>query len=538
MGPIGKEAGNNSCLQQIQTQSISTTLDLAYFQVTWMTLSSMPASAAAFQHFLTTPLDTLLAGPQSVSAEDQILALFRRCAAEVPAYRQFLQASQIDSDRIDSFADFQRLPLINKVNYMQAYPLPERCFGGSLRGTDRVAVSSGSTGVPTFWPRSAEYELDVAVRFEQVFKDSFQADKRSTLAVVCFALGNWVGGLFTTSCCWHLARKGYPMLVATPGNNKAEIFRVVRELAPHFEQTVLLGYPPFVKDVIDAGAAEGIDWAQFKPKLVFAGEVFSEEWRSLLAQRIGSDSICFDSASLYGTADGGVLGNETPLSIAIRRWLAQRPEAARALFGESRLPTLVQYDPHSRFFEVHQDTLVVSGENSVPLLRYHIADKGGVLSYTQMWDFLRQHGVGSVGELGLDGDFQARNLPFVYVFGRADFTVSYYGANIYPENVTVGLEQPDITPWVTGKFVLQTRESTDGDKSLHIAVELLPGVVPEPAMEPAIAAAIRQQLLRLNSEFANYIPVERQLPNVTLYSFADPDYFPAGVKHRYTRRSG
>jgi phenylacetate-CoA ligase len=421
---------------------------------------------------------------------------------------------------------------------MQAYPLPERCFGGSLRGTDRVAVSSGSTGVPTFWPRSAEYELDVAVRFEQVFKDSFQADKRSTLAVVCFALGNWVGGLFTTSCCWHLARKGYPMLVATPGNNKAEIFRVVRELAPHFEQTVLLGYPPFVKDVIDAGAAEGIDWAQFKPKLVFAGEVFSEEWRSLLAQRIGSDSICFDSASLYGTADGGVLGNETPLSIAIRRWLAQRPEAARALFGESRLPTLVQYDPHSRFFEVHQDTLVVSGENSVPLLRYHIADKGGVLSYTQMWDFLRQHGVGSVGELGLDGDFQARNLPFVYVFGRADFTVSYYGANIYPENVTVGLEQPDITPWVTGKFVLQTRESTDGDKSLHIAVELLPGVVPEPAMEPAIAAAIRQQLLRLNSEFANYIPVERQLPNVTLYSFADPDYFPAGVKHRYTRRSG
>ena len=38
-----------------------------------------------------------------------------------------------------------------------------------------------------------------------------------------------------------------------------------------------------------------------------------------------------DSASLYGTADGGVLGNETPLSIAIRRWLANHPEAARSL---------------------------------------------------------------------------------------------------------------------------------------------------------------------------------------------------------------
>ena len=32
----------------------------------------------------------------------------------------------------------------------------------------------------------------------------------------------------------------------------------------------------------------------------------------------------------------------------------------------------------------------------------------------------------------------------VYLFGRADFTVSYFGANIYPENVSVGLEQPSL----------------------------------------------------------------------------------------------
>jgi len=399
-----------------------------------------------------------------------------------------------------------------------------------------VAVSSGSTGQPTFWPRSVLHELDVAVRFEQVFYDSFRAHERSTLAVVCFALGNWVGGLYTTSCCWHLARKGYPLMVATPGNNKAEIFRVVRELAPHFEQTVLLGYPPFIKDVIDAGAAEGIDWASYKPKLVFAGEVFSEEWRSLMGQRIGSVSPCFDSASLYGTADGGVLGNETPFSIAIRRWLAGNPEAARTLFGESRLPTLVQYDPDSRFFEMHEGTLVVSGENSVPLVRYHIADKGGVLSYDEMWAFLNGQGIHSVSQLGMNMDFQQRNLPFVFVFGRADFTVSYYGANIYPENVTVGLEQPEIMAWVTGKFVLETQETEDGDTALHIAVELLPGIESDVSMVPVISASIRAQLLRLNSEFANYTPAERQLPRITLHPFADAEYFPVGVKHRYTRK--
>ncbi|MDD5462346.1 MAG: phenylacetate--CoA ligase family protein [Methylococcales bacterium] len=489
-----------------------------------------------FGKFMNTSLDTLLAEHSAVNAENKVLALFHRCAAEVPAYRQFLKERGVNPGKVTSFSAFQALPLMSKADYMQVYPLPERCLGGSLRGSDRVAVSSGSTGNPTFWPRSVAYELDVALRFEQVFYDSFRAHQRSTLAIVCFALGNWVGGLFTTSCCWHLARKDYPLMVATPGNNKAEIFRVVRELSPHFEQTVLLGYPPFVKDVIDAGGAEGIEWASFNPKLVFAGEVFSEEWRSLMGQRIGSKSPCYDSASLYGTADGGVLGNETPFSIAIRRWLGNHPEAARNLFGESRLPTLVQYDPVSRFFETYDGTLVVSGENSVPLVRYHIADKGGMLSYDEMWSFLKEHSVKSFDELGLHKDVQPRNLPFVYVFGRSDFTVSYYGANIYPENVTVGLELPEIMTWVTGKFVLEAPETQDGDKYLHIVVELLPGVEPEAMMALLIAESVRAQLLRLNSEFANYTPAERQLPVVTLRSFADAEYFPAGVKHRYTRR--
>ena len=253
----------------------------------------LPPSDDVFHHFISTPLYTLLAEHQAVNPEDKVLALFHRCAVEIPAYRRFLEARGVKPEEITSFQAFQGLPLMGKADYMQAYPLPERCLVGSLRGSDRVAVSSGSTGQPTFWPRSALHELDVALRFEQVFCNSFCADERSTLAVVCFALGNWVGGLYTTSCCWHLARKGYPLMVATPGNNKAEIFRVVREMAPHFEQTVLLGYPPFVKDVIDAGAAEGINWVNYNPKLVFAGEVFNsvrlyvcDTWGTCFAESI------------------------------------------------------------------------------------------------------------------------------------------------------------------------------------------------------------------------------------------------------------
>ena len=46
---------------------------------------------------------------------------------------------------------------------------------------------------------------------------------------------------------------------------------------------------------------------------------------------------------------------------------------------------------------------------------------------------------------------------------------------------------------------------------------------------------LRDQLQRLNSEFAHYVPADCQLPAVTLRPAGDPDYFPVGVKHRYTR---
>jgi phenylacetate-CoA ligase len=98
------------------------------------------------------------------------------------------------------------------------------------------------------------------------------------------------------------------------------------------------------------------------------------------------------------------------------------------------------------------------------------------------------------------------------VFGRSNFTVSYFGANIYPENVSVGLEQGEIKAWVIGKFVLQALEDKDKNRFLSIVVELAPGVEASIEKANAIALFIKAQLLRLNSEFANYVPPSYQMP--------------------------
>lgn len=489
----------------------------------------------ALDHFLETPLEDALSRHREVDPAAQALTLFHDVAASVPAYRRLLDQQGVDAATIRTPEDFRKLPVLTKQSYVLPNPIADLCRGGHIEICDMVAVSSGSTGRPTFWPRFVTDELPVARRFEQILHDSFEADRRRTLAVVCFALGTWVGGMYTMAACRHVAARGYPVTVITPGNNKDEILRAVLELGPAFEQVVLLGYPPFLKDVIDTGRARGVDWAPLRIKLVLAGEVFSEEWRSLVLERAGATDPCRSAASVYGTADAGVLGNETPLSVCIRRFLAGRPEVARALFGQDRLPTLVQYDPCARYFEAEDGMLIFTGDGGVPLVRYAILDAGGVVPYDAMLSFLGQHDFDPIAELGAGRG--VRDLPFVYVFGRSDFTVSYFGANVYPENVTVGLEQPAVWSWVTGKFVMEVREGLDHDPTLFITVELAPGEEASDVRRAVVAAAIQEELCRLNSEYRSYVPPERRTPAVTLLEFGEPLYFPVGVKHRYTRKA-
>ena len=239
--------------------------------------------------------------------------------------------------------------------------------------------------------------------------------------------------------------------------------------------------------------------------------------------------------SLYGTADAGVLGNETPLSIAIRRFLARRPDAARELFGESRLPTLVQYDPRVRYFEARHGTLLFSGDNGIPLIRYHIADSGGLLDYADLLSFLRRYDFDPLPELA---------PPAIGAFDRCH-SGTCSAAPTSPSRITA--------PTSSRKRHRRSRAATHrrlGNREVRDAdarrrgpqrVSLdrgrgAPDTLASESMAEAVASSIEEHVGRLNSEFLNYVPPERRRPRVELRAFGDPEYFPLGVKHRYTRR--
>lgn len=76
------------------------------------------------------------------------------------------------------------------------FDLKERSRNGNISALEMIHCSSGSSSAsgPTFWGRDTCEELAVSVRFEQIFRDNFEAHKKSTLAVNCFPMGSWVGG--------------------------------------------------------------------------------------------------------------------------------------------------------------------------------------------------------------------------------------------------------------------------------------------------------------------------------------------------------
>ena len=151
---------------------------------------------------------------------------------------------------------------------------------------------------------------------------------------------------------------------------------------------------------------------------------------------------------------------------------------------------------------------------SAPLIRYAIGDAGGLISFNDMLTFIKKESSNSFDPIqemlseSESTESSPRGIhfqPFVFVFGRAFWTVSLYGANVYVDHVMVGLEADHICQYVTGKFVLGVKEDENDGPRLHVIVELVPGSKYSEQLQLSIAQSIRDTLLRLNSEYAHYV---------------------------------
>ncbi|MDP2648914.1 MAG: hypothetical protein Q8P19_03370 [bacterium] len=470
------------------------------------------------------------------------LALCDYARRHVPAYKDFLRAAGITSHTsIRTIKSFRNLPLTTKDTYLRASDYIKLFPPSGMHRSTTVSATSGSTGEPFFFPRGTEHDAFYERAMRALLVTQWDVGTRSTLCLIGFGFGIWIGGVFTYKNFNKLAESGLPMTLVPIGPDVKLYLKSFKKFSPHFDQVILMGYPPFIKDVLDAGADEGVDWKSHRLRILTAAEGYSESFRNHLAQLTGADPVR-DMVNIYGTVEHGTIAHETALTNMIRRIASEREDVFDALFhGAMNIPTLAQYYPDHIYFEVVDGQIVATGYgSSIPLVRYAFSDLGGVIPFREMHERLAALGINMDAELRKYGiGDTVFPLPFVYVHARADFVIVFRGANIYPEEIRAALDGKVLERWITGKFTAIRMEQPDMTQRLDINVEMRPRVKASDNIARKVTDAIVKELRERNSEFRNNYThhPKASTPNVILHTYRDAKFFGQGGKQQWVRKS-
>ncbi|MFA6000141.1 MAG: hypothetical protein WC783_04155, partial [Candidatus Paceibacterota bacterium] len=374
---------------------------------------------------------------------------------------------------------------------------------------------------------------------QTIIEDVFKLQKKRTLAIVCFSMGNWIAGTFTLSSLRNIARKNKQLKITTitPGIDKDDAVATLRDFAPLFESVILIGYPPFVMDVVLLAKETGVDLSKLDLHFILAGENFSEKWRSMLLKVAGAPQEVNRAISIYGTADAGSIGHENPLTITLRKLALANKAFKKDLFGEiTFMPTVVSYYPDQTFFELVNGQLIFTTQTGIPLIRYNIKDHGLLLSEEYVVSLLKKHDLYKK----LPGDLKKWKNPLIVLKGRNDVSVTFYALNIYPENLKAGLEDDTVLSLVTGKYIARTEQSKNfREQVFYIDVELKPHITPTIKIKEIISDAIFRHLLELNSEYRKLFNSihEKALPVVRLIEYGHEQFIIKKAKHKWVKRT-
>ncbi|MEK7576063.1 MAG: hypothetical protein AAB482_00030 [Patescibacteria group bacterium] len=486
------------------------------------------------EHLLTTK-------PESFwlqEGEWRALKLFHQAAIRVPAYKDFLARHKIRPNSICTIKDFTQVPPTDKKNYINAYPLEKRCWDGNLSRLNLLAISSGTTGEPKFWPRGNYQEFEAGIIHELIYRNSFDIEKYRTLLIIGFPMGVYVSGVATLFPSLLVASKNYNMSIVSPGNNKAEVLRAVQNLQKDFEQIILVGHPFFIKDVVETGRTQGIHWSQKRLHMMFCSEGFNETWRRYVIAETGQRFGLRSTVSTYGSSELLLMAHETPLSIYVRSLMDKHAKFKEQLISTSWIPSVFQYNPVMRYIQQAGSDLIFTSPSGLPLIRYNLHDGGSIMTFQNIRATLDLQHSSWQRELHADSKSNALwQLPFVMLGSRTDQTVIFYAANIYPEHIHLALNYGPYLKKLTGKFTMHKHYLKNLDEFLEINVELKPNMLASKLLAKSIESHVVQRLREINLEYLDmstkFAHKKNIRPVIKLWPYQHEKHFKAGLKPKY-----
>ncbi|MCS6789255.1 MAG: hypothetical protein NZ484_01675 [Patescibacteria group bacterium] len=460
-----------------------------------------------------------------------------------PAYQKFLKDSGIKfKNKKLNFKDFEILPYINKNIYLRKYDYKD-LFPYKDLSLKNISATSGSTGEPFYFPRGENLDEQYEYISEIFLKNQWEIDKLNTLVIIGFGMGLWIGGLYTFKIYNEFKNRGYKLSIAPVGVHKDLILKTFKSLAKFYDQIILCGYPPFIKDVIDEAKDYGINFYDYKIRILNAAESFPEEFRKYMAQKTGLKNILNDNINIYGSVELGTMANETAFSNLIRSIAVEKDKVFKEIFLEAnRIPTLAQYHPYIIWFEERDGLVYATGYgDSIPLIKYSFPDKGGIIYFDDMIKKLKKLGI-DIFEKAKKYNIEKSilKLPFVYVYERSDFAVSLVGINLYPEYIRRALIHPNLQKYLTGKFSMEIIYDSKYNQKLIIHIELKRGINPALKIKELTKKEVIKSLIKNSTEYNHLYhsgseKYKKQIePDIFLHFYEDPKYFKPGIKQKWS----
>ncbi len=466
-----------------------------------------------------------------IIGQRRALAVFRQCAFGIPAYRHFLQKHEVNPEDIRSLADFHnQVPETDKENYVSLYSFVKQCRDSVLPRFGLLVESSGSSGKPTNWIEAAEENkiLLKEVKFETEYL--FHPSKNQYVVLSCWSLGPWTADL---KFCYFFEHVG---IVKNIGPNIENTVETMKMLGPDYLY-IIGGYPPFLKNLIDSGK---LDWKRYHIDLLTGGEGFVKGWRRYVLSKLRTGAKVY---SAYGSSDlDTAMGIETPLCVMIKELLDSNPGFSKSLFGTCESPMIFQYDPTLHYIENSKDTQefnVTKLNSKIPniMVKYNIHDRGGVLRYDE---FIRKlaKDVPGFGKLFASYKKDALQLPFLWIGGRIDSTISINGTNVYPQQVESALLANKTLYKKINTFQISQKYEFKKDAMFTVKIELKQGIQPTAGLKKECQKTILLGMKKYSREYAQAMREFPQnfTPLIELYACHTGPFVQVSIKNKYIER--
>jgi phenylacetate-coenzyme A ligase PaaK-like adenylate-forming protein len=153
--------------------------------------------------------------------------------------------------------------------------------------------------------------------------------------------------------------------------------------------------------------------------------------------------------------------------------------------------------------------------SAAPKLRYNLHDIGGTMTHAELREKLASHGV-DVFELATP---QSR-FPILFVYGRSDLTVPFYGAKVYPTDIEDVINaDPDLVRQINS-FQISSYEDEAIDRRLKICLETVKNLPIPLASTEKLHQVIFEGLCRVNQDFREVTKIfDPSCVEIQIYEF-------------------